>query len=91
MSENLLEAVEAVSVHELSDVAACPLILHPGLDQIYGVHGGGSGGASNRAEGKPVDRLEDGHSYASVLRLLDSLDLDKALSDLDRENLSAFD
>ena len=38
----LFEAIEAVFVLQLSNHGAGPLVLHPCLDQIYGVDRGGS-------------------------------------------------
>ena len=52
--DDFLEAVEAVGVHQLADVGACPLVLHARLDEVDGIDGGGAGRASDRAERESV-------------------------------------
>ncbi len=38
----------------LTDIGACPLILHPGLDEIYRIDSGGTTSTGYRAQGKPI-------------------------------------
>ena len=75
MSEDLLEAVEAVPVEDLADVGARPLVLHPRLDQVDGVDGRGAGRAGDGAESEAVDRLEDLHHDAALLGALEDDEL----------------
>lgn len=70
MAEHLLETVEAVTVHQFPDVGPGPLVLHPGLDQIYGVHGRRAGGAGDRSQGEPIGRFQDLNGDASILGAL---------------------
>lgn len=49
MSKNLLEAVEAIVVHELPNVRTGSLVLHPGLDQVDRIDCRGTSGTSDGA------------------------------------------
>ena len=67
VSDDLLEAVEAVSVHDLADVGARALILHARLDQVDRVDGERANRARNRAQEEPVAALH--HLSADVALL----------------------
>jgi hypothetical protein len=67
---DLLEAVEAVRVHELADVGSRALILHPRLDQVDGVDGRGARRTGDRAQCETVYGLEHLNQHAAVLRTL---------------------
>ncbi len=68
--DDLLEAVEAVGVHELPDVGARPLVLHPGLHQVDRVDGGGARRAGDGAQREAVHGLQDLDQDAAVLGAL---------------------
>ena len=69
--DDFLEAVEAVGVHQLADVGACPLVLHARLDEVDGIDGGGAGRASDRAERESVHRLQHLDQHASLIGTLE--------------------
>ncbi len=71
MSEDLLEAIEAVGVHQLPDVGARPLVLHPRLDQVDRVDGRSTGGTSDRTQREPVRGLKYLNDDASILNALE--------------------
>ena len=71
MPDDFLEAVEAVGVHQLADVGACPLVLHARLDEVDGIDGGGAGRASDRAERESVHRLQHLDQHASLIGTLE--------------------
>ena len=68
--DDFFEAIKTVSVHQLSDVRASPLILHPSLDQVNGVHSCSTSGTCNGAQGESITRFEDLNQNSSFFRAL---------------------
>ena len=67
MPQDLLEAVKAVSVEDLSDVRAGPLVLHAGLDQVDRIDGGGTRRSGDRAQREAVHWLQNLDQETTVL------------------------
>lgn len=67
MADHLLEAVEAVLVHDLAHVRARPLVLHPRLDEVDGVDGGGAGRSRHSTQREPVHGFHDLDEDAALL------------------------
>ena len=75
MSQHLFKTIKTVSVHQLANITASSLILHPCLDQVDGVDSSCSGSTSNGAKGESVDWFKDRHQSASFLGILNSFDI----------------